>query len=151
MNIHPDDPRWTAYVLGELSAAERAEVERELESFAEAREIVDEIRMMSMLLKEELANESPAAMDPAQKRAVREAAAVSVKPAKRSWAIGGFVVAAMAALLVLGVALPSLLRTPKRELGQAAAVPSAPAAADATPAAPAEPAQVAVDLNDQAK
>ena len=45
MNIHPDDPKWTAYVLGELGDAERAEVERELESSAEARELVDEIRM----------------------------------------------------------------------------------------------------------
>ena len=35
MNIHHDDPRWTAYVLGELSADENAEVERELESSAE--------------------------------------------------------------------------------------------------------------------
>ena len=61
MNIHPDDPKWTAYVLGELSDAECAEVERELESSAEAREIVDEIRMTTTLLKDELANEAPAA------------------------------------------------------------------------------------------
>ena len=51
MSIHPDDPKWTAYILGELGDAERAEVERELESSAEARELVDEIRMTTVLLK----------------------------------------------------------------------------------------------------
>ena len=28
MNIHPDDPKWTAYVLGELSDAECARLVR---------------------------------------------------------------------------------------------------------------------------
>ena len=123
MNIHRDDPRWTAYVLGELNDADRAEIERELESSAEAREIVDEIKMMTMLLADELGKESPAAsavMAPEQRRAVREAAAVNERPAKRPWMIGGFAVAAIAALLVFAVAVPSLLRTPTRELDQAA-------------------------------
>ena len=29
MNFNPDDPKWTAYVLGELNDAERAQVEKE--------------------------------------------------------------------------------------------------------------------------
>ena len=44
MNINPDDPRWTAYVLGELSETERARAEQELEASAAAREAVEEIR-----------------------------------------------------------------------------------------------------------
>ena len=63
MNIHHDDPRWTAYVLGELNDADRAEIERELESSPEARELVDEIRMMTILLTDELAKEGITLID----------------------------------------------------------------------------------------
>ena len=34
--INPDDPKWTAYVLGELNETERAALERELEASEEA-------------------------------------------------------------------------------------------------------------------
>jgi Ca-activated chloride channel homolog len=121
MNIHPDDPRWTAYVLGELSDADRAEVEQELESSPEAREIVDEIRMMTMLLKDELAKEPSPSLVPDQRRAVREAAVAQNGAGRRQWFAGAFAAAAVAAVLLLGVALPSLLRKPAPDLGYQAA------------------------------
>jgi len=58
MNFNPDDPKWTAYVLGELNDAERAQVEKELDSSAAAREVVEEIRLATALLEEELAKET---------------------------------------------------------------------------------------------
>src|SRR6185503_17954605 len=80
MNIQPDDPKWTAYVLGELSETERLEVERELESSAEAREVVEEIRMMSLMLKDELAREVPATLSSVQRHELMKAAAASQEP-----------------------------------------------------------------------
>ena len=38
--INPEDPKWTAYVLGELDDAERAEIERLVEISEEARALV---------------------------------------------------------------------------------------------------------------
>ena len=115
MNIHSDDPKWTAYVLGELSDAERAEVERELESSAEAREIVDEIRMTTMLLKDELANEAPLALHAGQREAIVSPSRAGVKlvPAWSipRWVLPGFAAAAVGALVIVGVIMPSLLRS----------------------------------------
>jgi len=57
MKINRDDPRWTAYVLEEMSADERAAFEREMGMDPEARSLVDEIRHTSQLLEEGLAAE----------------------------------------------------------------------------------------------
>src|SRR5215467_4700513 len=82
MNIDSDDPKWTAYVLGELNETERARVEHELESSATARDVVEEIRMAASLLKQELAKEPLAELTGEQRR--RVAAAVAVTPKVRS-------------------------------------------------------------------
>lgn len=55
--ITPDDPRLTAYALGEMEEAERAEFERRLEHDAEARALVGEIRVMAAALGPALAVE----------------------------------------------------------------------------------------------
>jgi len=52
--INPDDPKWTAYVLGELDDSERAAVEAELEKSEEARMLVEELRFAADLTKTEL-------------------------------------------------------------------------------------------------
>jgi len=79
MNINPDDPKWTAYVLGELNDAERAQVEKELESSAVAREVVEEIRLASDLLRHELNQEQTVGLAPEQRRAITTAAAPAVE------------------------------------------------------------------------
>ena len=43
--INPDDPKWTAYVLGELHETERAQVELLLETSEEARALVEELTL----------------------------------------------------------------------------------------------------------
>jgi Ca-activated chloride channel family protein len=118
MKINPDDPKWTAYVLGELSEPERAELERELESSAAAREGVEEIRLATMLLKDELAREAPAELTAAQKHAIAAAAAGSGAPTSSRYAgwLGfrhfPYAAAAAAAILVIaGISIPSLLRS----------------------------------------
>ena len=46
----PNDPRLTAYVLGEFDETERATVERQLEDCAQSRTAVEEIRSLTGLL-----------------------------------------------------------------------------------------------------
>jgi Ca-activated chloride channel homolog len=111
MNIHPDDPKWTAYVLGELNAGERAEVERELESSPEARELVDDIRMMSTVLKDELAAQAEAALLPQQRQAI--IAAPRLPFWRRRWILGGLTASAVAATVIFAVVLPRVVDSPK--------------------------------------
>lgn len=57
MNFDLSDPRLTAYVVGELDDAERAEVERLLAESPEARRAVAELRDTVALVRDELARE----------------------------------------------------------------------------------------------
>ena len=52
--INPNDPKWTAYVLGELDEADRASVERLLESSAEARALVNELKVSASAIDDAL-------------------------------------------------------------------------------------------------
>ena len=72
--INPNDPKWTAYVLGELDEADRASVERLLEASAEARALVNELKMSASALDDALTSESPELLTAAQRAAVRDAA-----------------------------------------------------------------------------
>jgi len=57
MKITPDDPRLTAYALGELDPAERAAIEAELEKSFALQQAVEEIRETATVLKTKLAEE----------------------------------------------------------------------------------------------
>ncbi|MFN7137981.1 MAG: anti-sigma factor family protein, partial [Limisphaerales bacterium] len=67
MNLSPDDPRLTAYALGELPADEVREVERAVADSPELRAAVEEIRQMADLLKGELADEPAASLSGEEK------------------------------------------------------------------------------------
>ena len=60
MNIDPNDPRLTAFVLGELDATERADVEALIIESADCRQAVDEIRLVAGWLSTQLHEESSA-------------------------------------------------------------------------------------------
>lgn len=84
IRIDPDDPKWTAYVLGELDEAERAAVEAELESCEEARMLVEELRFTADLTIAELrAHAVLLPLTDPQKNAIHTAADASI-PA-RPW------------------------------------------------------------------
>src|SRR5262245_48230333 len=137
MNINPDDPKWTAYVLGELNDAERAQIEKELESSAAAREVVEEIRLATDLLRHEFTQEQAVGLAPEQRRAITNAAhpvgALYERPGGRRpplqfsrpmfrWA--GVAASVAAGLLVVAtLSVPSLLRS-----RQDAPLPQAPTA-----------------------
>jgi len=140
MNINPDDPKWTAYVLGELNDAERAQIEKELESSAAAREVVEEIRLATDLLRHEFTLEQAVGLAPEQRHVITSAAARPVgaldeRPGGRRpplqfsrpmfrWA--GVAASVAAGLLVVAtLSVPSLLRSRQdAPLPQAATAPA---------------------------
>ena len=107
--INPNDPKWTAYVLGELDEADRAAVERLLESSAEARALVNELKLAASAIDDALRSGSPELLTAAQRAAVRDAANADrarwfapVPPQLRTrwaWGLG----AAAAAVIVVAV------------------------------------------------
>ena len=58
MNFNPDDPKYTAYVLGELSDADRAAVDAELHADPRVAALVAEIQTMTQSLAKELRTEA---------------------------------------------------------------------------------------------
>jgi Ca-activated chloride channel homolog len=103
--INPNDPKWTAYVLGELDEADREAVERLLEASAEARALVDDLKIATAAIREELASDAPEFLTPAQRAVVRRAAGVATAPLggrlpmRWAWGLG----AAAAAVIVAAV------------------------------------------------
>jgi len=121
IHINPDDPKWTAYIFGELDEAERAAVELELEISEEARMLVEELRFAADLTKSELREAvTVTPLTPQQRQEIRESATVGRGPRavidrayKRwfgvripIWASG--IAAAGVAVIVLAVALAPL-------------------------------------------
>ncbi len=70
MRILPDDPRLTAYALGELEPAERAAIEAALSESPEARAELEEIRSAAALLSDELRSETAPALTESQRAAI---------------------------------------------------------------------------------
>src|SRR4051812_21138750 len=85
MTFDPDDPRLTAYALGELDAADPA-VEALLAESPEARQTVDEIRATARLLAEQLGQEPSPGLRPGQHLAIEGGLrSTPTKPARSSW------------------------------------------------------------------
>src|SRR5690349_17563154 len=111
MMINPNDPKWTAYVLGELDVEGNAAIQELLETSAEARALVEELRMATTMLKEEFAAQSFASLSAAQRATIQ----ATVEPKVRRWTgirTLRWATGLAAAGLILAVALvPSLLRS----------------------------------------
>jgi len=72
MTLDPNDPKLTAYVLGELDDADRAAVDEALADSPELREAVEAIRHTTDLLAEHLQAEPTPALTPEQREAILE-------------------------------------------------------------------------------
>jgi len=70
MRILPDDPRLTAYALGEMEPAEQAAIEAALTESPEARAELEEIRRAAALLSDELRSETAPALTASQRAAI---------------------------------------------------------------------------------
>jgi hypothetical protein len=71
MKMNPDDPRLTAYALGELGEAQRKAIEAELDSAVECRHEVEEIARTAALLDAALAAEPLPGLTYAQQLAIQ--------------------------------------------------------------------------------
>ena len=131
--INPNDPKWTAYVLGELDEADRAAVGRLLETSAEARALVDEVSAGASALNEALTSESAELLTAAQRAALRNAADTdrarwfAYIPVRWGWGLG-----AVAAVIIVAAAVAPLL--PRTSVPPVVSVPAPKPQVAAVPA-----------------
>jgi len=116
MTLHADDPRLTAYALGELPDHERAEFERELADSPDAQRELAEILETIVLVRREMAAEPAAAPAMAIDRGgLNEAAEATVatlparEPTARSRSRKVFYVVAASLLAATGIGLSLIL------------------------------------------
>jgi Ca-activated chloride channel family protein len=104
MNFDTDDPRLTAFALGELDSEAGAEVESLLASNADARKYVDEIRQTARWLADELRKENaPAgALSTEHHRAIEAALRGASAPPWHRWWLAPRGVLSIAATLMIG-------------------------------------------------
>lgn len=104
MNFNPDDPRWTAYALGELDPAERARLDQVCATDAAARKYVEDIRALAGGLKTALATEPALELRPDQKVTLQaKAESPSILRFPLHWALS--LGAAAALVLIIGYTL----------------------------------------------
>lgn len=103
--LYSDDPRLTAYALGELGPAEAAALTAELDAAAGARQAVAEIRALAKTLATVLQSEPCPALTPEQREAIRAAAEPKLVrlPQRRPYRPVLKWVAAAAAVLLLSL------------------------------------------------
>jgi anti-sigma factor RsiW len=105
MKIDPNDPRLTAYVLGELDEGEQGGVERELIRSDAARQAVEEIQATAGLLKEEFSSEPGFELSQSQKALIEHR--LGLRTARNPWLrsrslyAGGALLAAASLFLVV--------------------------------------------------
>lgn len=108
MNYNPEDPRLTAYALGELPEAERTAFEAGLD--AEDRTEIEAIRSLASLLGRELAAEATPSLTDSQRVAIHHLADQPLPKRRRfHWVVWLAAAASFAALL--GVFLPALSKS----------------------------------------
>lgn len=88
MKLTADDPKLTAYALGELNATDRAEVEAALAQSPAARREVDHIRQMAGALETALAAEPCPALNTHRNPAALAAPAASARATEGGWRAG---------------------------------------------------------------
>jgi Ca-activated chloride channel homolog len=119
MTIDSNDPRLTAFVLGELDPTERAVVEAYLVESAECREAVEEIRLTTRWLTEQLQEESRAHDHSSaasalvmNHHAVAESILKAESPRRRWWGVPAtrMNLIAAALLVVVGLAVLPFVR-----------------------------------------
>ncbi len=102
MNWEIEDPRWTAYLLGELSAEERAEAEKMLKQHPHLQQEVDSLNTVLGCLQSEISKQPLPLFEPLRKEAVLQNP--SAKKSRSLW----FPTAA-AALLAIGFGVAHFL------------------------------------------
>ena len=115
MPILPDDPRLTAFALGELGDADRAEVEALLSEEPDSRTFVAEIQATARLLEEQLRAETAPGLAAEHHMAIASRLEAPKneavhRPARRRWA--EMAVAALLLGIAVTLIVPALWSTP---------------------------------------
>jgi len=118
MKIDPNDPRLTAYALGELDETEQQAIEHELLHSEAARQAVEEIRATAEVLKTELGTEPRLQLSEAQRFSIER----KFQPAKsrglfgpsRVLYTGGALLAAASLFLLISLNWLAIRRSPDR-------------------------------------
>jgi Ca-activated chloride channel homolog len=122
MTCDPNDPRLTAFVLGELDPTEHADVETMLGESADCRQAVEEIRLTVGWLTSRLHDESESHAQPAE--ATHRTLAANVSHASRAgslwWRRNRFGFLGIAASLLLFVPVAYLAVAPRLWMSQVA-------------------------------
>ncbi|MDA3873307.1 MAG: von Willebrand factor type A domain-containing protein, partial [Kiritimatiellae bacterium] len=111
MKTNPNDPKWTAYVLNEVSDTERQELEAELAENPGAREAVEELRDLCGLLSDSFAKDPDLSLDPLQKERIHQAARKKPSRGLSQWRLP-LVAAATVVIGLLGYQVTVLLSPP---------------------------------------
>src|SRR5262249_8891785 len=140
MIFDPNDPRLTAYVLGELDQAERENVETMLAECPECRQAIDEIRLTTGWLAQQLHDEQSALADSLPLNANPAAAIASFSKVERPawWRRNGRILGSLAALFLLcatGLVSVSLVPQQMKQPEQRVAVIRAIGTSDRPPVA----------------
>src|SRR3954470_7707493 len=107
MKIPPhEDPRLTAYALGELDASERPAIEVLLAESPESRQFVEDIRATAKLLTDELHKE-PSPGLATEHHQVIEGRLQPAKPAKKRFYLIELAVAASILVVIVGLMRPA--------------------------------------------
>ncbi len=129
-NFQPDDPRLTAYALGELDLTERAQVEAMLAESAEARTALEGIRETIALLSRELTFEPALTLTTSQREFLEQAVVVpkpivSESPGKTArWVVIVRTATTVAAVAAVAVAVPLVSRSWRDGASQATNEPT---------------------------
>jgi Ca-activated chloride channel homolog len=148
MTIDANDPKWTAYALGEIKVEqERAELESILKESPEMRRVVAEIRSTGELLSQELQAEPAIDLTPAQRAIIEKKAGspgtwFGFRPA---WILGA--AAAFVLVTIFAVSQLNRIQPNPKNIQVAQAIPKEPLPAiiqekPSPPAALAEQAQI---------
>ena len=114
MTIDPNDPRLTAFVLGELDPTESAAIEAMLVESPEGRQAVEEIRLTAQWLGEQLHKESRSPRRPPESIiSSSRQAAVPALPGQSWWKRNRSSIIGLAALLMLGATICFMTVVPK--------------------------------------
>src|SRR5579883_1324270 len=117
MTFDPNDPRLTAYLLGELDPADCAEVESMLQDSPEGRQAAEEIRLTVSWLSEQL-HEEQAVQSQTARLDHQTIAAPTPSPAAAPrpwWRRKPYQLGGVAALLLLGAAVSLITITARVE------------------------------------
>ncbi len=145
--INSDDPRLTAYVLGELGDADRAEIESALTASPELQAEVESIRQSAAMFEDSLRIDSGPALTAEHRRAIQEQSAVGsielvdhstrAKGSRRRRRVITIATASVAASLLVALLFFSAVqystRTAWRDVSQMVAPAEKPSASQSLP------------------